>query len=332
MAGQIALIPFTGELPVRSGLVPLLSLGVVAAAACGAPPANHTLIVYNAGSLAQPMRAALDTFAAREHVTVQQENLGSLDAARMITELHRVPDVIALADFELFPHLLMPRYASWYATYAHNQMVLAYTDRSRFASEINTQNWWQVVQRPGVQVGRANPNLDPSGYRTLLVMQLAEQHYEQPGLAAKLLAASPPRNMRPKEVDLTGVLQAGDLDYIWSYASLAHAASLRYVTLPPEIDLSEAADTALYAQAVVSVVGHTPRDTLRFEGQPIVYALSIPKGAPNPTVAARFVAFLLSSEGQRIQSAAQLDVLPHPVVVGDSVPAAVTAAVRPATP
>ena len=307
-----------------------VSLVGLAAACSGGTTQDDTLVVFNAGSLANPMRAALDTFAARQHVRVQQENAGSLETARKLTELHQIPDVIALADYEVFPNVLMrpPAYVSWYADFARNRMVLAYTDKSRFASEITGDNWWQVVQRPGVQVGRADPNLDPNGYRTLLVMQLAERYYHRPGLYDSLLAASPARNMRPKEADLVGILQAGELDYIWSYESLAQAAKLRAVHLPQEIDLGDPSDTAQYAQAVVRVAGRTPRDTIVFQGQPIVYALSIPTAAPHPALAGRFVAFLFSDEGRRVLRAARLDALDAPVVVGTGAPAAVTAAAR----
>src|SRR5919205_1244062 len=161
-----------------------------------------TLVVYNAGSLARPLRAALDTFAARTGAMLQQESAGSLETARKLTELHKIPDVIGLADYEVFPQLLMPQYVSWYAQFAHNRMVIAYTDKSRYASEINADNWWKIFLRPGVQVGRADPNLDPNGYRTLLTMQLAERYYQQPKLDQRLIAALPQRNIRPKEADL----------------------------------------------------------------------------------------------------------------------------------
>ena len=47
----------------------------------GSRGGDRTLVVFNAGSLALPLRAALDSFAAREDVTVQQENAGSLETA-----------------------------------------------------------------------------------------------------------------------------------------------------------------------------------------------------------------------------------------------------------
>lgn len=288
-----------------------------------------TIIAYNAGSIARPLRAALDSFATSRHIRIEQESAGSLETARKLTDLHKIPDIIALADYEVFPELLMPSQLSWYVQFARNRMVLAYTDQSRFANEISTDNWWRILQRPGVQVGRSDPNLDPNGYRTLLTMQLAAQYYQQPRLYDRLLAASPARNVRPKEVDLVGLVQAGELDYIWSYESVAQGANLRYVTLPEQIDLSSPADSARYAQAVTRVRGSGVGDTIVVHGQPIVYGISIPTQAPHRAVAEQFLAWMLSSDGQRVVRAAKLDALEHPVLIGTGAPAAITAVTTP---
>ncbi|HKG94081.1 MAG TPA: extracellular solute-binding protein [Gemmatimonadaceae bacterium] len=284
---------------------------------------GDAIVVYNAGSLARPLRAVLDSFARAERVRVEQENAGSLETARKLTELGKVPDAIALADEEVFPRYLMPAHVGWYARFARNRMVLAYTDRSKFAAEVTPQNWWEVVQRPGVEMGRSDPNLDPNGYRTLLVFQLAESFYARPGLAERLLAHAPPRNMRPKEADLVGLLQAGEMDYVWSYESIARGAGLRFVQLPEAVDLSAPVYTPRYERATVRVAGKTPAETLTFRGAPIVYAFSIPRQAPHPALAARFAAFLVSETGRRILRAAQLDALDRPEVVGTGAPAGV---------
>lgn len=282
------------------------------------------LVVYNAGSLARPIRAALDSFARSAGVEVEQESAGSLETARKLTELGHVPDLIALADAEVFPQFLVPSQTTWYAAFARNRMVIAYTPRSRFASEITADNWWKVLQRPGVEVGRADPNLDPNGYRTLLTLQLAERFYAQPGLAARLVAAAGERNVRPKEADLVGLLQAGELDYVWSYESIAQAVGLRYLTLPHQIDLGTPDDSLYYSSAVVRVRGRTPHDTIEFRGQPIVYAFSVPRAAPHPELAARFAAFLVSADGKAALRGARLDALERPIVFGQGAPVGVT--------
>ncbi len=287
----------------------------------GASAPDGPLTVYNAGSLARPLRAALDSFALRTGTEVEQESAGSLETARKLTELRKIPDIVALADYKVFPQLLMPGHVTWYAAFARNRMVLAHTDRSRFANEITADNWWQILQRPGVETGRSDPNLDPNGYRTLIVFELAELHYRQPGLAERLLQAVPRRNVRAKEVDLVALLQAGELDYIWSYESVAQAASLPYVRLGDKVDLGTPADSAFYRQADVRVAGSSAVDSITFRGEPIVYALSIPAAAPHRALAERFVAFLLSADGARILRGARLDALDQPLVTGTGLPA-----------
>lgn len=289
----------------------------------GAREHEGPLIVYNAGSLARPIRAALDTFALLHGVRVEQESAGSLETARKLTELRKIPDVIALADHEVFPQLLMPHHVSWYVPFARNRMVIAYTPRSRFAAELTVDNWWRILSRSGVEVGRSDPNLDPNGYRTLLVLQLAERYYDAPGLAATVLARAPPRNMRPKEADLVGLVEAGELDYIWSYESMARAAGLPYLTLPSAIDLSSPADSTRYATASVRVIGSSPGDTLELRGAPILYAFSVPHAAPHPELAQRFAAFLLSDDGRRVLRRTHLDVLVRSPPVGSGAPTAV---------
>lgn len=301
-----------------------LAAVLLAAGACGAGADRGTddaIVVFNAGSLARPIRVALDTFAAREGLRVEQESAGSLESARKLTELGKIPDLIALADAEVFPRYLMPTHVDGYVEFARNRMVLAYTPRSRWVDSLDSLPWHEILRRPGVETGRADPELDPNGYRTLLVWQLAERHYRLPGLAGQLAAASPARNVRPKEADLVGLLQAGEMDFIWSYESMARAIGLPYVQLPREIDLSST-DSALavgYAAASVRIRGAIPRDSVTFRGAPIVYAFAVPRTAPHPEVAERFARFLLSPEGRALLRREGLDA--HEAPLSRGVPA-----------
>ena len=311
--------------------VPLAGWLTAAVVACSprgeATTAAGPLVVYTAGSLSRPMRAALDSFAVTAKVKYQLESAGSLETARKLTELNKIPDIVALADEDVFPKLLIPSRTTWYARFAQNRIVLAYHDRSRHADRMNADSWWKILREPGVQTGRSNPDLDPAGYRTLMVFQLAERQYGVPGLAAALERAAPKTNMRPKEIELVALLEAGELDYAWFYESMARAAGLRYVTLPSAIDLSTLTDSANYARAVVRVQGTTPSDTLELHGAPIRYAFSIPASAPHPGVAVRFAAFLVSASGRRALEGAFLPTLPAETV-GMGIPAEVTAALR----
>jgi molybdate/tungstate transport system substrate-binding protein len=280
-----------------------------------------TLLVYIAASLTRPMQPLLDTFSARTGIVVQRESGASLEHVRKITELHRVPDLLLLADVEVFPQLLVPQYATWYAQFARNRMVVAYTKRSKHSTEISRDNWVNVLRRGDVEVGRTDPDLAPVGYRTLLMLDLAERFYKTPGLAKSLLASAPARNIRPNAAELAALLAAGELDYIYDYESVAESNGFSYITLPDEINLGDPKRGREYATVSVRVRGSTPGSRTEFKGQPILYGLSEPLHAPHPAAASRFLAYLTSPEVVRQLRAAHVDMLDHPVVVGKGAPA-----------
>lgn len=288
-------------------------------------PLSGPLVVFNAGSLAAPMRELLRAFEVL-HPAVRhaQESSGSLEAARKLTELDKIPDVIAVADYQVIPALLMPVHATWYVSFARNAMVLIHTPQSTGAREINGTNWWRILLRPGVRTGRSDPALDPNGYRTLLALQLTEAHLRMPGLSTRLLDAMPTRWVRPKEADLVALVQAGELDYAWSYRSIAVATRLPFVTLPPEIDLSDPARVEWYGQARVRVPGATAAsaDSIGIRGEPIVYGLTIPAQAPHRRTAEAFVRFLLSPAGGAILRRLGFTVLDPPIAAGPGRPPA----------
>src|SRR6185312_4610097 len=139
-------------LSARSTAYPIFTAAVAAlmGACSGAPRPDHPpLVVFNAGALALPLRAALDSFAPRHGYGVSQENAGSVETIRKVSDLGRVPDVIAVADTALFARMIPGRLDGPVAVLGGSRLVLAYTDRSRFAAEVNAQNWTDVTTRPG---------------------------------------------------------------------------------------------------------------------------------------------------------------------------------------
>jgi len=301
----------------------LLLLGRPAVAPAQDAALQGELVVFNAGSLGLPFRNLLKAFKqAHPEVRTSQESAGSLESARKISELGKTPDILAVADYAIIPKLLIPGHADWYATFATNSLVLAFRNESQGALEIDISNWYRVLLRSGIRTGRSDPALDPAGYRTLMVWQLAERYYRQPTLARLLRNASPPRYMRPKEADLTALLQLGELDYIWTYASIARTNGFRWLDLPPAINLSDPAEAATYAEARVVLPGadRSAKDSVEFRGEPIVYAFTIPRGAPHPENAEAFVQFLFSPEGQRILADAGLQPVLPPTLGGPGQP------------
>lgn len=282
-----------------------------------AAPGEGPLNVFNAASLGPPFRDVLATFAKENGaVETAQLNVPSLEAIRMLTELGRVPDILAVADRALLDSLVLGKHSSWYALFGTNALVLAYGDKSKYRDEITTENWWRVITRPAVAVGRSDMRVDPSGYRADMAMQLAEWHYNEPGLTARLRATIPEANVRRAEADLSAHIALGELDYGWTYESLAKAHKLSFVRLPEAIDLSDPSRGDQYARAHVSLPQPNGRPTLDLRGAPIVFALTIPSRAEHPELAARFFSFVLSPTGRAILERSGFRPLAKPVIVG----------------
>jgi len=269
------------------------------------------LTIFQAGSLTIPFAQISEGFnKLYPDVEIRVESAGSLTSIRKVKELGREADVVASADYTLIPELMFPEYADWYITFACNRMVIAYTDSSQFADEVSKDNWYEILQREGVKYGRADPDHDPCGYRTLMVWQLAEDYYGVSGLNDMLYDA-PGDMMRPKSVELIALLESGDLDYAFEYSSVAKQHKLNFIELPVEIDLSSEEFRDYYATAQVEIAGKKPGETLIKRGKPIIYGVTIPKSATHPELAIAWVDFLLSAEGMAIMAAnGQLPITP----------------------
>ena len=281
------------------GLLPALILLLVVSACTH----RETLTIFHAGSLAVPFNQAEAEFEAIYGVNVNTQSAGSRTVCRWVTELGKRADVVAVADYHVIEELMFPEYADWYIIFAQNEMVIAYTEHSKYQDEIAADNWYEILLREGVEYGHADPDADPCGYRTLMLWQLAEEYYGVPGLYRELVEGCPQGNIRPKSVELTALLQSGDLDYAFEYRSVAMQHGLKYLELPDEINLSSLELEDLYSHAQVEVSGKEPGTSATVIGAPIAYGVTIPKNAPNPDLAVSFVVFLLSPQGQQIMEA-----------------------------
>jgi len=280
------------------------------------------LVIFHAGSLTVPVKKLTEAFQAQHGgVTFETEAAGSRTTVRKVSELGREADLVMSADYTVIDNLMIPEFADWNVRFARNTIVIAYTDQSQYADEINADNWYEILTRDGVVYGHSEPDADPCGYRTLLVWQLAEVHYGVPGLHDTLQEHCPPGNVRPKETDLIALLQSGDMDYAFNYRSVAVQHGLKFLELPDEVNLSQVKHAEFYSQAKVELSAKEPGTTITQVGKPIVYGMTIPKSAPSPDLALEFVKFLLGPEGQAIMEAqGQPPVVPPVSADIDSVP------------
>jgi molybdate/tungstate transport system substrate-binding protein len=183
----------------------------------------------------------------------------------------------------------------WYITFGQSPLVIGYNPASRFAADFRSKPWFQVVQEPGIRLGRTDPKLDPKGALTLELMKRAQAYYRVPEFAERVLG--PPENpaqVLPEEA-LVGRLQSGELDAGFFYSTETSDARIPAVPLPAAI---------------------TPK---------AVYTLSILRRSPHRKSAEAFVVFFLSRQGRELMREHGLT-LQEPSLSGK--PAAVPQAIR----
>jgi ABC-type molybdate transport system substrate-binding protein len=78
-------------------------------------------------------------------------------------------------------------YANWYIKFATNTLGLAYTSGSKYAAEINADNWYEILARPDVKLGLPDPRFDACGYRAMMACWLAGLLYDDSDLFHKVL-------------------------------------------------------------------------------------------------------------------------------------------------
>jgi molybdate/tungstate transport system substrate-binding protein len=255
------------------------------------------LVIFHAGSLSVPLKEIAAEFKKlHPEVNILMESAGSVESARKITELGKPCDIMASADYKVIDNMLIPKYAGWNIKFVSNEMCIVYTEKSRYASQVNSKNWYEILQKKEVSYGRADPNSDPCGYRSVMTMQLAEKFYKKPGLA-DLLMSKDQNYMRPKEVDLIAVLESQSVDYIFLYKSVAIQHNLKYLVLPAEVNLKEPEFADLYNTAQVSINGREPGQKVVIKGEPMIYGITMLNSAPNKPAAIAFLQFMLSKEG-----------------------------------
>ena len=164
-------------------------------------------------------------------------------------------------------------WVDWYVSFAQSPLVIGYDPKSKFADALKTKPWYEVLQMPGIRIGRTDPKLDPKGKLTVELLNKAETIYKIPGLAEKVLGAPEnPAQVLPEET-LVGRLQSGQMDAAFFYSTETADLKMPFITLPKE--------TALSAH----------------------YTATVLNNAQHHDAGVAFLAFLLGDEGKDIMRA-----------------------------
>jgi molybdate/tungstate transport system substrate-binding protein len=176
-------------------------------------------------------------------------------------------------------------WVSWYATFATSPLVLGYNPSSKFATDVKTKPWYQVLAEPAILIGRTDPTTDPKGTLTAKALTNAATADSAPALTR---IANSTNNVYPENT-LVGRLQSGQLDVGFFYAAEAKAAGI------PTVPLSGQSLSATYTVTVLN-------------------------NAPHEAGAEAFVTYLLSGATKPALSTDGFNLVSPPTVTGTGVP------------
>ena len=182
---------------------------------------------------------------------------------------------------------------SWYADFADSPEVLGYDPQSKFAQDLRTKPWYDVITLPGFLLGRTNPSQDPGGvlaYKALTETAKAEH------IPALDKLATETSDEYPEDVEEADI-QNGQLDASFMYAADAISQGSPYVKLTGPKSLSALAGE---------------------------YTISILKGSHHTAAAAAFIKFLLGPTGQAEMKHDKFGVVSPAKVSGKGVPSSLT--------
>ena len=183
-----------------------------------------------AGSLLTSMERGLKN---EVQIPLRIEAHGSVSIAQMVKAGLKNPDIISVSDPILFEGVIKPK---WHVEFATNQMVIAYnkdTDAGKLIADSGLKKWYEPILEYDMKIGRTDPDLDPLGYRTLFLLDLSEQYYEEANLKEKILSKS----LVLPEIELMSYFEIGGVDVAIVYKNMAVERGYDYVELPSEINL-----------------------------------------------------------------------------------------------
>ncbi|MBO4915191.1 MAG: substrate-binding domain-containing protein [Oscillospiraceae bacterium] len=239
------------------------------------------LRVFSAGVAGKLAKMTASRFeAAHPGVSCEVIVGGSTDGVRRLIAGESF-DVMILADSSNIEQMMMPEYTDGYFIWGGNEMVV-------MGEGITSENWKEKLLSPSAKLRHTDPYGDPSGYRAVMAMKLADR--VEPGLSDKLLNHPNYNGLDREQYNGFRPPACGEGEYCMIYRSGAAASGKSFASLPPEMNLGDPAFEDVYNTVDFAV---SENETVR--GTTILHAITIPKAAKNSEGAVSFSELFLAN-------------------------------------
>jgi molybdate/tungstate transport system substrate-binding protein len=287
-----------------AALVSITCVGL-AAAGCGSSSPSSTSSSKHSGNVDVLSAGSLDTLMTKSvgpafhkatGYTMVDTSGGSGTLAADIKNKIDVADVFVSASPTVTQGLEGASngdWVKWYANFAASPEVLGYYPKSKFAHDLQTMPWYDVITKPGFRLGRTNPTQDPGGVLAAEALNETATAKNLPALKTLATETSDEYVEDTEEADI----QNGQLDASFMYEADAISQGSPFVPLTG-----------------VNLAGN--------------YTITIVNKAPHLAAAEAFIKFLLGPTGQSELKADKFVVVSPAKVYGSGVPSGLTSLLK----
>lgn len=291
--------------------------------------AEGPLISYSADAYAPEVTSLLNGFSSSTGVQAAPLKSGGSTADASAIEAGAPDDVFVSSSLAATSSAYLGNLtAGWTIGFATDQMVVAYsnsTTQTSAASSIislgstannsnatsDWNNFYTALVSGTVKVGISAPSQDPGGLRGWLALEAAGYLYAGGNMSAytSILLGDHDNVTAASAADLVAPLQAGDIQFLFTYKSAAVSNNLPFITLDSHVNLGTASLGSFYSKFSYTDSAGTTK------GAPIVISVTIPKSAVNTAEALQFVQYVV----QNAKSLSTFGVVPlSPCVIYES--------------
>jgi molybdate/tungstate transport system substrate-binding protein len=267
------------------------------------------LVSYSADAYATEVTSLLNGFSSSTGVQVAPVTSGGSTADASAIKAGAPDDVFVSSSLGATSSQYLGNLtANWAIGFATDQLVLAYSNSTTQTAATNSiiglantaiksnatsdwNNFYTALVGGTVKIGISAPAQDPAGLRAWIVLEAAGYLYSGGNQQAYVstLLQDQANDTAASAADLVAPLQAGDIQFLFTYKSAAISNDLNYVALDSHVNLGTPSLGSFYSQfSYTDSAGVT-------KGAPIVIAVTIPLSVVNSAEALQFVQYLVQN-------------------------------------
>ena len=232
---------------------------------------------------------------------------GSFVLAQQIAEGNPVSVFISVSKTAVQSQYLGNQSPGWAIGFAGDQLTVAYTnatsksesaraalsDHEKATKSNATHDWntfFSDLTSGSSKVGISDPNADPAGYRSWIVLEAAGNTYaNDSAVFTKRMLSNAGNVTGSSAANLIAPLQAGQIQFLFIYKSAAISHALNYLPLPDATNLGDQTRSSYY-----STFTYTLKTGVQ-KGAPIVLYITVPKDSTDYIDAVQFTAYTVTN-------------------------------------